>query len=129
MGADGFLDRPLPSPAHTTRRLVRLFSTGKVNLPNTVGEVEVRVERGKRFGREGSNLGAHNTFHDTISIRPGIGQDEARKTLIHEGVHFLYPEEWHTQATEDEVERLTHEIHERLGPRQRRLFDSFIPED
>lgn len=62
-------------------------------------------------------------------MRRGLSLGEERRTLIHEGIHALYPPELYPYATEDAVEERTLQVDRYIGPRRKKRFESFLPPD
>lgn len=108
----------LPSPEYLSRRLLQLLS-------QEVYEIAAR----SRIGRSRKTWGLHDETNIRLLIRRGLSLDEARRTLIHEGLHALYPPDLHPHATEEAVERRTQEIDRHIGPRRRKRLESFLPPD
>lgn len=73
--------------------------------------------------------GLYDEDNERLLIRRGLTADQQRQTLIHEGIHALYPPDDYPHATEDAVEKRALEIDARLSKNTRKRFASFIPED
>ena len=73
--------------------------------------------------------GLYDEDNERLLIRRGFTPDQQRQTLIHEGIHALYPPDDYPHATEDAVETRALQIDAKLTRKGKRRFASFIPSD
>lgn len=111
-------DKSLPGCEHVARRLLKLLESGKYEI----------VPRTKIKGRR-DVWGLHDDINGRMLIKRNLPLGEARRTLIHEGVHALFPPDEHPHATEEAVEEKALEVDKHIGPRRKKRFESFLPPD
>ncbi len=73
--------------------------------------------------------GLHDDINGRLIVRRGLLPSEERRTLIHEGIHALYPPEEYPHATEEAVEERTLQVDRHIGHRRKRRFEYFLPPD
>ncbi len=111
-------EKKLPGAEHLTRKLLHLFSDEDYQIVK-----RSRIKGSRRI------WGLHDDIDWRLLLRRGLPLREERRTLIHEGVHALYPPELHPHATEEAVEQRALQVDNHLGPRRKKRFESFLPPD
>lgn len=110
-------EKQLPEARHIVRRLLGTFSRG------------YPVEKRNRILGRRNIWGLYDCDNERVLIRRGLLHYEQRRTLIHEGIHALYPPDKFPHATEDAVEAKTLEIDKQLDEEKKRRFSFYIPPD
>lgn len=111
-------EKKLPQPEYLSRRLLNILSSG-----------EYQIVKRARIGKSRKVWGLHDDIRYRLLVRKGLSLNEERRTLIHEGIHALYPPELHPHATEEAVEERTLAVDNHIGFRRKRRFESFLPPD
>lgn len=118
----------MPSAEYIARNALRFLKKGEIWTRERGWIYIDEVKRPKTLRVHGKRdvLGTCDELNDHVEVRRELPLDEARRTLIHEVTHKLFPSEWYPQATEEAVEAKTLEIDKRLGPRRRKQFNAFL---